>query len=184
MPLRRKLAVCGIFVLGGFVVAAGIIRFVYVMDSSFAEAMNPDVTCEFSCLIRATTPDSRVMLDVTAPAIYWTCVEGCLGVVSACLPVMRPLLSEQYYGNILRSLRSSVRGSKHSSNQSSKDSYNKRRVIWPRRNGGDTSDSSLVGQKHGPACNYTIGGTPMDDIPNPSRNIMIETKIDQGFDIV
>jgi len=33
MPFRRKLSVCAIFLLGGFVVAAGIVRFVYVVKA-------------------------------------------------------------------------------------------------------------------------------------------------------
>ena len=34
MPLRRKLSICAIFLFGGFVVAAGIVRLAYVIQAN------------------------------------------------------------------------------------------------------------------------------------------------------
>lgn len=48
MTLRRKLSVCAVFLLGGFVVAAGIVRFVYLLQATKKIASNLDYTCGFS----------------------------------------------------------------------------------------------------------------------------------------
>lgn len=48
MPLGRKLSVCAIFMLGGFVVAAGIVRFVYLFQETKSLASNLDSTCKLT----------------------------------------------------------------------------------------------------------------------------------------
>ena len=58
MPLSRKLAVCGIFLLGGFVIAAGIVRAVEV-DVNFKNP-SKDTGCE--CL----DDDADYLLKLTA----------------------------------------------------------------------------------------------------------------------
>lgn len=47
MPMRRKVAVCGIFLLGGFVVLAGILRFTEIVASTDSEETNLDFTCKY-----------------------------------------------------------------------------------------------------------------------------------------
>ena len=59
MPLRRKLSVCAIFLLGGFVVAAGITRFVYLLQATKNIASNLDYTCKVSL--------TRCYKDLTEP---------------------------------------------------------------------------------------------------------------------
>ncbi|KAL8788355.1 MAG: hypothetical protein Q9213_001752 [Squamulea squamosa] len=66
----KKIGVCGLFLLGGFVCIASIVRFYYL------EGID-------------TTPDPT--WDTVNPSI-WTTVEPCIGVVSACLPIMAPFL--------------------------------------------------------------------------------------------
>lgn len=44
MPFRQKALVCGIFLLGGFVVGAGIARFVFIVQAT--QSSNPDYTCK------------------------------------------------------------------------------------------------------------------------------------------
>ena len=48
MPTRRKVAVMGIFLLGAFVVVAGIIRLVYVVEAfqGLASYQNADIYCK------------------------------------------------------------------------------------------------------------------------------------------
>ena len=46
MPLRRKLGVCAMFLLGGFVVAAGIVRFVFLLQSVRNITSEFDYTCK------------------------------------------------------------------------------------------------------------------------------------------
>ncbi|MCJ1228021.1 hypothetical protein MMC12_004680 [Toensbergia leucococca] len=66
----QKLSMCGIFALGGFECVTAIVHLVY--------------------LVRTTQVNgSSYYVD----AMVWTAVEPSIGVVSACLPSMRPLLS-------------------------------------------------------------------------------------------
>ncbi|KAL8770166.1 MAG: hypothetical protein Q9209_004008 [Squamulea sp. 1 TL-2023] len=66
----KKIGVCGLFLLGGFVCIASIVRFYYLEGI----INSPDPTW-----------------DIVDPSI-WTTVEPCIGVVSACLPIMAPFL--------------------------------------------------------------------------------------------
>ncbi|OJJ37785.1 hypothetical protein ASPWEDRAFT_50858 [Aspergillus wentii DTO 134E9] len=70
MPRGQKLAISGIFLLGGFVCVATIVRIwtITKMKSSV------DITW------------------VIGDAMIWSNVEPCVGIVSACLPTLRPLL--------------------------------------------------------------------------------------------
>ncbi|KAL4876880.1 hypothetical protein BJY04DRAFT_138127 [Aspergillus karnatakaensis] len=72
MPRSQKLAISGIFLLGGFVcVATGVrIHAITKMGSSV------DITW------------------VIGDAMIWSNVEPCIGIVSACLPTLRPLLRQ------------------------------------------------------------------------------------------
>ncbi|EAU30738.1 predicted protein [Aspergillus terreus NIH2624] len=72
MPRAQKWAISGIFLLGGFVCVATIIR------------------------IWAITK-MKVSVDITwaiGDAMIWSNVEPCIGIVSACLPTLRPLLRQ------------------------------------------------------------------------------------------
>jgi len=82
MPVRQKVTVLGIFLLGGFVVLSGIFRVIAMFD-----AMKPD-------------PDRTY---ARAPAFYWATIEVGVGIVSACLPTMRPLITKSGPESIVRS---------------------------------------------------------------------------------
>ncbi|KAI1411987.1 hypothetical protein F5Y13DRAFT_190671 [Hypoxylon sp. FL1857] len=76
MLLWKKVAVCAIFIAGGFVTVLSIIRvilLVQVFDSTFASF--GDDTADF-----------------IIPAILWTDIEAGFGVLCACLPVLRPII--------------------------------------------------------------------------------------------
>ena len=93
MPVTRKLAVISIFLLGGFVVVAGIVRFVFLVNAFTAlEDPHDDVSCR-SPKFYGDARMLTMLLDNFAPAIYWTIVELNVGVISACLPCLRPLYS-------------------------------------------------------------------------------------------
>ncbi|KAL8801760.1 MAG: hypothetical protein Q9182_004232 [Xanthomendoza sp. 2 TL-2023] len=66
----KKVGVCGLFLLGGFVCITSIIRF---------------------CYLEAIGHPTDPTWDNVNSAI-WTVVEPCIGIVSACLPIMGPLL--------------------------------------------------------------------------------------------
>lgn len=74
MPVRQKLVVTGIFLLGTVVVAIGIVKCVAFFTIIDIIEKNHD-----------TTHDE-------APLFYYTIPESCLCVVSACLPTFRPLV--------------------------------------------------------------------------------------------
>ncbi|KAL8785994.1 MAG: hypothetical protein Q9195_008405 [Heterodermia aff. obscurata] len=70
MPIKQKVAICGIFVLGCADLVAAIVR----------------------CVLtgRVVTPTS--VLWAEASAVMLSFAEPCVGILCACLPVMRPLL--------------------------------------------------------------------------------------------
>ncbi|KAL8916463.1 MAG: hypothetical protein Q9208_008495 [Pyrenodesmia sp. 3 TL-2023] len=69
LDTHKKLGVCAMFLLGGFTCIAGVVRFCYLENVG----KGSDPTWD--------TIDSAI----------WATVEPCIGIVSACLPVMAPL---------------------------------------------------------------------------------------------
>ncbi|KAL8995930.1 MAG: hypothetical protein Q9169_004431 [Polycauliona sp. 2 TL-2023] len=89
---QRKIAVSALFLLGGFVCVASILRFYYL---------------EHVDTVSDPTWDN-------VDTLLWTTIEPCIGVVCACLPIMGPLLRTH-----IASLSSSIfRSRKHSNNSS------------------------------------------------------------------
>lgn len=70
--LRRKIAVSGLFLLGGFVCIITIVRLVIQLNTDFT---SPDLTWNITEFVK------------------WTNVEVSLAIVSACLPNLRPIVS-------------------------------------------------------------------------------------------
>lgn len=70
MPRGQKWAISGIFLLGGFVCVATIVRIWAITQMK----------------------DSVDITWVIGDAMIWSNVEPCIGIVSACLPTLRPLL--------------------------------------------------------------------------------------------
>ncbi|KAI9711780.1 MAG: hypothetical protein M1820_001925 [Bogoriella megaspora] len=70
MPTSQKFQISGIFLLGGFTCGTSIARFVSMFDS-----LTMDPTYDFFL------------------PFIWSVTEACIGIVSACLPTMRPLVS-------------------------------------------------------------------------------------------
>ncbi|KAL1967165.1 hypothetical protein VTN77DRAFT_3456 [Rasamsonia byssochlamydoides] len=83
MPLTQRLIVCGIFMLGGFVCIAGIVR-IHFLTLMFK---SPDLTWNM------------------AQSFVWSCVEPCIGIVCGCLPTLRPVIS-RCFPRFLHSQRS------------------------------------------------------------------------------
>ena len=90
MLLRHRLAVCGMFLLGSFVVAVGIGRVVFI-SKSFQRGTDTSCWCSSPNAVSTPFVDLNIP-DMHAPAFYWASVQSCVGVVSACLPTMRPLI--------------------------------------------------------------------------------------------
>jgi len=98
MPARHKLAVSGIFLLGLLTVCSSIAKVVVFNRVNYLGA-NGD-------------PDFSYLYT---PTVYWPMVESSLGIVGACLPLLRPLFSRgsgaKGFGQVrnLRSVGQSVR---------------------------------------------------------------------------
>ena len=95
MPIQRKLGVVGIFLLGGLVTMTGIVRLYYIQQIYTFHSQQTDTgTCK-SPLRSSTHSRSNEGLIVASgkkdPVMYWSVIEVNVGVLSACLPTMRPL---------------------------------------------------------------------------------------------
>ncbi|KAI0014796.1 hypothetical protein F4780DRAFT_788416 [Xylariomycetidae sp. FL0641] len=80
MPLKNRIALAGIFLLGALVVGAGIARFVTFINIGRGIAVHGNDITYF-----------------TTPVFAWTMIESSLAVVSANLPLLRPLLQRKTY---------------------------------------------------------------------------------------
>ncbi|KAL9031243.1 MAG: hypothetical protein Q9196_000711 [Gyalolechia fulgens] len=95
---HKKIGVCGLFSLGGFVCIASIMRFYYL--ENYGEGR--DVTCQFLfsvppitlldkkslAIFVSTTNRTRNGLGDFIDSGIWSTVEPCIGAVSACLPII------------------------------------------------------------------------------------------------
>lgn len=79
----------GMFLLGALTVGASIAKVVI-----------------FHQIDVATTAGTADLKWVESPAIYWSMVESSLGIVGACLPLLRPLVSNTTTSGFMRSMRS------------------------------------------------------------------------------
>ncbi|MCJ1246595.1 hypothetical protein MMC30_003804 [Trapelia coarctata] len=88
MPMRRKVAISGIFFLGALTVAASVAKMIvqYFVGSNLEQ--NPDLSYYLT------------------PIVYWPMIEASLGITAACLPTLRPLVSGISLASILDSIRS------------------------------------------------------------------------------
>ncbi|KAF2806827.1 uncharacterized protein BDZ99DRAFT_422054 [Mytilinidion resinicola] len=101
MPLKNRIAVAGILLLGTVVCGAGITRFVTFVNIGHGIFANINDITYF-----------------TTPVFAWTMIESSLAVVGANLPLLRPLLHQKTYTSsyawsLLRSLH--IRRSDNSS---------------------------------------------------------------------
>ena len=90
VPVRHKVAISLIFLLGALTVCTGIAKLVVFYDvvAATQDILTTDVTY------------------ISTPIVYWSMVEAALGVVGACLPLMRPLVAGSSPTGFIRSLRS------------------------------------------------------------------------------
>ncbi|KAI9787990.1 MAG: hypothetical protein M1816_007294 [Peltula sp. TS41687] len=108
MPTARKVAVLGIFLLGGLVTVTGIIRLHYV-TRAYNALKNPRFT------------DVKY---IYAPSFYWSVIETNVGVLSACLPTMRPLYRAYRLDSLMHKTSGSLRNLLSMTSSSSNKSNN------------------------------------------------------------
>ena len=88
MKAKHKLGVSAIFLLGLLTVGAGAARLVIFRDVARAsQEGNVDITY------------------LMTPTLYWPMIESSLGIVGACLPLMRPLFTGAASKGFVRKLR-------------------------------------------------------------------------------
>ena len=120
MRTRHKVAVVGLFLLGGFTTITGIIR-LHFLTYAFASLRDPlfnDVTCTFPTRY-CSSLSLTVILDHYGPVFYWTIIETNTGILSACLPTFRPLFEAYPIGSLMsvltRPFSSGIRSTMRSS---------------------------------------------------------------------
>lgn len=178
MPVRQKISVCGIFLLGAFVVATGIVRITAVQQ---ALADNPDHSCKLACIILCTGANN-FQLDTRSSIFYWNTIEAGTGVVSACLPTMKPLFSRPGAESIIRSLQRRIKNSlsrtrltEHNSNFMRASSTD------------DTSRASVIHgnkSKGGDAYHASIEAMHMEDFSPPPNGIAVLSSFIQQENMV
>ena len=157
-------------------VAAGIARVVFI--SQGVKGVN-DVSCGCS----SPEADSTLLLttipDIQAPAFYWASVQACVGVVSACLPTMRPLFSGKNHEGLSHFLRSQYSRLMSRSTRSTSGDH-----TLTKTNSGDLGDSkseaSLVRDvKPSWEGKYdaSIEAMGMHDIPGMTEGIVVQSSI-------
>ncbi|MCJ1385608.1 hypothetical protein MMC17_008731 [Xylographa soralifera] len=113
MSRQTKIAISSIFLLGGFVTIASILRLVFLLDIN-----KSDITYSY--------------YGITV----WSAVETNLAVISACLPTMRPLLHGLMPSSIHSKIASRRRGNMNSSGKiqghSSRGASNPKREAFQR----------------------------------------------------
>ncbi|KAL9602216.1 MAG: hypothetical protein Q9219_001940 [cf. Caloplaca sp. 3 TL-2023] len=118
MEKSKRIGVIGIFLLGGFACIASIVRMFYI------HLIVPvDPTCTHSVRDFGTQVDPGI----------WTTVEACIGIVSACLPIIGPAVRSKFglFGGTSRFSRSTRSGQ---SNPYSGNSSNRRNISGPLQN--------------------------------------------------
>jgi len=99
MPIRRKLAVIFIFLLGGLVTVCGAVRLNFLIQgySALKKPLFDDIDYAY------------------APPFYWSVIECNVGILSACLPTIRPMFEAVRIDDAFSRLLSIVTGSTRTS---------------------------------------------------------------------
>ena len=164
MPTRKKIVVSGIFLLGAFAVVSSIFRVVAMFDALIP---NKDTTW------------------TRAPAFYWATIETGVGIVSACLPTMRPLISKSGPGSIIQSVQRKLRGtfsrsklsldSSSSNRRASEESKIVKKAFFIAR---DEKSNVFDGAPSSTYQHQTrVEAAEAENLPRPSDGIMVESSI-------
>ncbi|KAL9017883.1 MAG: hypothetical protein Q9185_004791 [Variospora sp. 1 TL-2023] len=103
MSVRRKLAVCGIFLLGLMTVAAGIAKLVVFYNILYIADNDTALTLDSPALDLSYNTD---LAGLQTPIVYWPMIESGVGIVGACLPLLRPLFAGAATRGFMRDLQS------------------------------------------------------------------------------
>lgn len=98
MPIARKFQVAGVFLLGGFAVAAATVRMVIMIKMN-----TPSDALEQQYIMGMPTYD---IIGITSHGFFWGLVEVNVALIACCLPTLRPILSMAAFGTLLASFGS------------------------------------------------------------------------------
>ena len=89
MSTKHKIGVIAIFLTGILTVGAGVAKLVVYYHIQYESLVvgNPDISY------------------ILTPSLYWPMVESSLGIVGACLPLLRPLFTDGSRTRVVRKLR-------------------------------------------------------------------------------
>lgn len=88
MSTKHKIGVIGIFLTGILTVCAGVAKLVVFRNISYATEVLHDADISY----------------LLTPTVYWPMVESSLGIVGACLPLLRPLFTDGSRTRIVRKI--------------------------------------------------------------------------------
>ncbi len=137
MPTVRKIQLCGVFLLGGFAVAAAIVRMVICIKQN-----TPSAALEQQYIMGMPTYD---IIGITSHGLFWTVVETNVALIACCLPKLRSVLSIAGLGSIMVSMGSLLQRMGSSMGT---------------QNFNSASNSSGQFSKISAATTITIGSTP------------------------
>jgi hypothetical protein len=110
LPVMQKLAVVGMFGVGIFCLAASAVRLNYSVAAP--RYHNHDPKCKYSFALHAPIQRVDTLIDMNAAPLAWASVEPCVGIVCACLPLMRPLFLNVHVRTLRRWFGGSLFGTK------------------------------------------------------------------------
>ena len=116
-----------------------------------------------------------VLAGRIAPAMMWSNIESCMGIVCACLPTLRPLIRvaiSEPIENLKRKRRSRQGQSRNSASSSrSRTSFWRTFLPWRKSNSSGDAGACLEKQSLEPSCmseeSGASGHNPVDGISQP-----------------
>ncbi|KAI1098861.1 hypothetical protein F4804DRAFT_323668 [Jackrogersella minutella] len=159
MPLKNKIAVAGILMLGAVVCAAGIARFVTFINIG-----------------RGIIANINDLTYFTTPVFAWTMIESSLAVVGANLPLLRPLLQQDTYTSsqawsLLRTWRSKRSNTSNEHTHISLESVAK-----------DSLQHGIQGMRNGQSSPYSYSvdteSTRVDRLRSEDGGILVQHKFE------
>ncbi|KAF1955639.1 hypothetical protein CC80DRAFT_415320 [Byssothecium circinans] len=136
LPMRKKLAVLMMFLLGTLAMASSLIRMIWVIWARKAgfdisldqnrEYLDPFLSGFHFCILKQLHIHSTVMLILLVVLIttmlFWSMLEINLGIVAICLPTLRPIFQHKSVESVINSVRGRV-SIKSRSNETLRSGY-------------------------------------------------------------
>lgn len=127
--------------------------------------------------------NTEAQADMQAPGFYWCTIQACAGIISACLPTLRPLVRGKSVESFLASLRSKFSHSWPASKLSHGSKFSREK---------STSDASSVDRVHvgkpmgvGHQYDTSVEATQMTTLDEPNMDgIHVKSSVSQDLSFV